>query len=111
MCIRDRVYPTLRVSVMGRVQKPGAYYLLESEGFSHLLARAGTADRADLARAWVIRDGRKIKVDLRSPEPGLEPQDGDLLVIPGVWWPSLSDVYYALGAAALAFSIYSLAGR
>ena len=106
-----KVEPMIRVSVMGRVQKPGEYYLLQSDGFVQLLALAGTRDRADIARARVIRQGRAIGLDLRRPDPGLLPQNGDVLVIPGAWWPSLTDIYYAIGTAALAVSLYSLAGR
>lgn len=78
-----------RVYLLGQVNKPGDYQLRPNVGIFELLASAGgTTNRADLAKAVVIRGKTEtIKVDLldaiaKSKTPEAKLQAGDVLFIP-----------------------------
>ena len=57
------------VSIVGPVDKPGVYLVQENQTLLSLLAQAGTISRdAGLRRAYILRDGTQIPIDLY---PGL----------------------------------------
>ncbi len=99
-----KVYPMNRVYISGNVAKPGVYYALPTDDFLKLVAAAGPKDRADLARVKVVRAGKVIGVDLRRPVK-LMPADGDVVIVPRCWWPTLQQIYYALAAVAVLISL------
>ena len=80
------------VSVIGPVSTPGSFPLTENMTLISLLAQAGNpGEGAGLRKAYVLRDGRQIPVDLRAllvegqnnPElAGFRMENGDVLVIP-----------------------------
>ena len=83
---------TTEVSIIGPVARPGAYALTDNLTLISLLAKAGNpSDGAALRKAYVLRAGKQIPVDLRAmlvegqtnPElAGFAMEDGDVLVIP-----------------------------
>jgi protein involved in polysaccharide export with SLBB domain len=83
-----------QVSVIGQVAKPGSYPLEEGTTLLSLLAAAGNAGNgAGLSRAYVLRTGVQIPINLRPAvvENQLDPkitifrlQPNDVLVIPDV---------------------------
>jgi len=82
------------VSVTGQVVKPGAFPLTDDLSLLSLLAAAGNpAPGAGLSRAYVLRAGKQIPLDLRpalvdnqvdSTLSDFKLQDGDALVVPDV---------------------------
>ena len=80
-------------TVVGAVRKPGNYALAPGESLSSLLNRAGGAiPSASLSRAFVLRNGTAIPLDLRVTEFTLRAgvleltqfkfRAGDVLVVP-----------------------------
>ncbi|MCA9493517.1 MAG: polysaccharide biosynthesis/export family protein [Myxococcales bacterium] len=77
----------LVVLVMGSVQKEGAFGFVEGMTVSQALARAGGASPvANLSAAYVLRDGQKLRVNLRKVRRGRAEdvvlQAGDQLHVP-----------------------------
>ena len=57
----------LRVSVLGEVRTPGPYSIEPGTSLLQLLTRAGGPnERASLRKAYVVREGRRIPVDLQA---------------------------------------------
>ena len=78
-----------RVYLLGQVQRPGEIELRPNVGLLELLATAGgPTNRADLAKAVVIRDKTEtIKLDLfnalaKNRDPDVKLRAGDVLFIP-----------------------------
>jgi protein involved in polysaccharide export with SLBB domain len=81
-----------QVHVVGQVQRPGAYPLKDGMNLISLLSEAGNqTPGAALSRAYVLRDGKQIPVDLRAllidgrVDPavaGFKLKNGDVLAIP-----------------------------
>lgn len=77
-----------RVIVLGQVNRPGAYDLLEGQKVADLIAAAGgVTGRAALARAFVVRGSEQIPVDLQKilagdVEANIPVRSGDMLVVP-----------------------------
>ncbi len=80
------------ISVVGQVEKAGAFELEPTTTFSTLMTQTGgPTPRAALNKAYVLRDGVRIPVDLTDAVAGLNPPPGapefklqpkDILVIP-----------------------------
>lgn len=81
-----------QVHVVGQVGRPGAYPLKPGMNLISLLSEAGNqTDGAALSRAYVLRDGKQISVDLRAllidgridpTVAGFQLKNGDVLAIP-----------------------------
>jgi polysaccharide export outer membrane protein len=57
----------LNVSVLGEVRAPGPYPIEPGTSLLQLLTRAGgPTERANLRAAYVVREGRRIRVDLQA---------------------------------------------
>lgn len=92
-----------RVTVTGPVDKPGSYPIEEGQTLLSLLAQAGNPSRdAGLRKAYILRDGVQIPVDLYpalvegaiDPEiAGFRLQSGD-----GIYIPDTSDQVTITGA-------------
>jgi protein involved in polysaccharide export with SLBB domain len=86
--------PQRQVHVTGRVAKPGAYDISDGLSVVELMAMAGNAlPGAGLSKAYVMRDGQKIPLNLYQvlvagqPDPDVTNfkfQNGDVLVVPDV---------------------------
>ena len=82
------VYPLIRVSVLGEVVKPGLYSVDPGTSLIQLVTLVGGPNaNADLTHATVIREGRRVAVDLRSALEGsatgrLVLYSNDVLVVP-----------------------------
>ena len=77
-----------RITVLGQVNRPGAYELLEGQRVSELLAAAGgLTTRAAPERGFVVRGAQQIPVDLKKVlagdlEANVQLQPGDMMVVP-----------------------------
>ncbi len=77
-----------RIIVLGQVNRPGAYDLLEGQHVSDLIAAAGgVTTRAAQSRAFLVRGTEQIPVDLRKVlagdvEANLSLRTGDMMVVP-----------------------------
>ncbi len=77
-----------RIVVLGQVNRPGAYDLLEGQRVSDLIAAAGgVTTRAALTRAFIVRNNEQIAVDLAKVlagdvEANVALKAGDMLVVP-----------------------------
>ncbi|HKX19296.1 MAG TPA: SLBB domain-containing protein [bacterium] len=77
-----------RIIVLGQVNKPGAYDLLEGQRVTDLIAGAGgPTAKAALAQAFVVRGEQQIPVDLKKAlagDPGADIvlQPRDMMVVP-----------------------------
>lgn len=77
-----------RIVVLGQVNRPGAYDLLEGQRVADLIAAAGgVTAKAALARAFIVRGGEQLPVDLQkilagATEANLQVRAGDMLVVP-----------------------------
>jgi polysaccharide biosynthesis/export protein len=77
-----------RIVALGEVNHPGAYELLEGQHVTDLLAAAGgPTPRAGLPKAYIMREGIQMPVDLKhvlngdaAANTALKP--GDMLVVP-----------------------------
>lgn len=66
------VEPLLRVSVGGEVRQPSLYRLTPETTVAQAVAMAGgVAERGDLQRVRLFRDGAELRVDLARPQVGL----------------------------------------
>lgn len=81
--------PTLRVSVVGEVLRPGLIDLVESGGVVEAIAAAGgQTAKAGLSRARIVRGGVQIPVDLHqaillgNPTGNVPLRDGDTIYVP-----------------------------
>ncbi len=94
-----------RVTITGPVDKPGAYTIQEGQTLLSLLAEAGNPTReAALRKAYVLRDGTQIPVDLYPAlvEGAIDPkvagfrlQRGD-----GIYIPNISEQVTVTGAVS-----------
>lgn len=79
-----------RIVVLGQVNRPGAYDLLEGQRVADLLAAAGgLTARAALPRAFLVRGPEQVPVDLQKILAGdvaanLPLRPGDMLVVPEI---------------------------
>ena len=79
-----------RIVVLGQVNRPGAYDLLEGQRVADLLAAAGgLTARAALSRAFLVRGPEQVPVDLQKilagdVEANLPLRPGDMMVVPEV---------------------------
>ncbi len=77
-----------RIIVLGQVNRPGSYDLLEGQHVSDLIAAAGgVTTRAALSRASLVRGTEQIPVDLEKVlagdvEANLSLRAGDMMVVP-----------------------------
>ena len=77
-----------RITVLGQVNRPGAYQLLQGQRVSELLAAAGgLAGNAAPTLAFVVRGTQQIPVDLAKVlagnlEANIALQPGDMVVVP-----------------------------
>jgi protein involved in polysaccharide export with SLBB domain len=86
--------PKLQVYVTGQVEKSGAFELLESTTMLGLLSQAGGPTKsAALSRAYVLRRGKEMPLDLRSvlvqgksesSVTGFALENGDVLFLPAL---------------------------
>jgi protein involved in polysaccharide export with SLBB domain len=73
---------------LGQVNRPGSYALLEGQHLSDLLAATGgPTQKAGLAKAFIMRNGQQVPVDLKRVLDGdvdanLALKTGDMLVVP-----------------------------
>ncbi len=83
--------PTVRITVVGEVAKPGTYDVeVNSDAVQAIALAGGTTEFAALQRAFVDRGGTMIPVDLYraivqgeiTPANNPPLQDGDVLVVP-----------------------------
>lgn len=84
----------LLVNVLGQVNRPGTLEISEDMSLLDILTQAGNpTERAGLSRAYVIRDGKEIPLNLRplliegKHDPYIETfkiQPGDILYIPEI---------------------------
>ena len=77
---------TIRVTVLGKVARPGTYELRNDAGLAQALAAAGglTAD-ADGSSATLTRQGGALTVNLTPLDPNSQPTplaDGDVIYVP-----------------------------
>ena len=74
---------TIRVTVLGKVARPGTYELRDDAGVVQALAAAGgLAVGADGAAATLTRGAESVVVDLSSTETATPVADGDVLFVP-----------------------------
>ncbi len=77
-----------RIVVLGQVNRPGAYDLLEGQRVGDLLAAAGGATtKAALQRTFIVRGTEQISVDLKqilegNLEANIALRAGDMMVVP-----------------------------
>ncbi len=77
-----------RIIVLGQVNRPGSYDLLEGQRISDLLAAAGgVTNRAALPGAFLVRGSEQIAVDLKKvldgdTEANLPLHTGDMMIVP-----------------------------
>jgi len=77
-----------RIVALGEVNRPGAYDLLEGQHVTDLLAAAGgPTPKAGLPKAYLMREGTQIPIDLKSVLNGDHDanaalKSGDMLVVP-----------------------------
>jgi polysaccharide biosynthesis/export protein len=77
-----------RIVALGEVGRPGAYDLLEGQRISELLAAAGgPTKKAGLTKAFIMRDGAQVPVDLKrvlagDAEANMALKPGDMVVVP-----------------------------
>ena len=77
-----------RIVVLGQVTRPGAYDFLDGQRVSNLLAGAGgITPQAAPKRAFIVRDGEQIPVDVEKvlngeTEANIPLQAGDMMVVP-----------------------------
>ncbi len=82
------VQPLVRISVLGDVRNPGLFPVEPGTSLLQLVTIAGgPAERADLRRVAVVRDGRRFEVDLESGLSGsaagrITLISNDLVVVP-----------------------------
>lgn len=79
-----------RVIILGQVNRPGAYDLLEGQRVADLIAAAGGLTvRAALSRAFVVRGAEQIPIDLQKVLAGdmqanIPVRPGDMVVVPEI---------------------------
>jgi polysaccharide export outer membrane protein len=77
-----------RIVALGMVQRPGPYDLLEGQHLSDLIAAAGGLNsKAAMDKAFIVRDGTQVPVDLHKVMAGdatsnVALRAGDMLVVP-----------------------------
>jgi polysaccharide export outer membrane protein len=77
-----------RIVVLGQVNRPGAYDLMDGQRVADLIAAAGgVTGKAALARAFIVRGAEQIPVDLQrilagATDANLQVRPGDMLVVP-----------------------------
>jgi polysaccharide biosynthesis/export protein len=72
------------ISVLGQVNRPGEYPIQPGEGILDVLASAGgPTDRADLAKAQVLRGNPTQTIDLNILGAFAKGQDPDVTLLPG----------------------------
>lgn len=109
------VYPLIRVSVLGEVVKPGLFSVDPGTSLIQLVTLVGGPNNnADLTHATVIREGKRVAVDLRSALEGsatgrLVLYSNDVLVVPRKSNRfSKENVGFALGTISVLLQIIGL---
>ncbi len=76
------------IVALGQVARPGSYFLLEGQRLSDLMAATGgVTPRASMTKAFIMRDGQQMPVDLKRVLAGdvaanLALRAGDMLIVP-----------------------------
>ncbi len=79
-----------RIIILGQVNRPGAYDMLEGQRVADLIAAAGGLTlRAALSRAFLVRGAEQIPVDLQKVLAGdmqanIPVRPGDMVVVPEI---------------------------
>ncbi|MBN1150813.1 polysaccharide export protein [candidate division WOR-3 bacterium] len=109
------VIPIWKVTILGEVKSPGVFEVEGSVTASRLLALSGgPAQRADLARAELFRDGEEIPLNLKTcmsmsgTEGDIELQSGDVIYVPKVWWPSWGEWGTIMTTLTFLITLYKL---
>ncbi|MEJ7811601.1 MAG: polysaccharide biosynthesis/export family protein [Gemmatimonadaceae bacterium] len=108
------VQPFIQVSVLGEVRAPGLFVVEPGTTLLQLLTKAGgPADRADLGRARVVREGREVRIDLKRVMAGSASgryflYSNDLLVVPRKGGLTRDNALFAFGAMSVVLSFWSL---
>ncbi|MBN1620687.1 polysaccharide export protein [candidate division WOR-3 bacterium] len=92
------IIPVWKVTILGEVKSPGVYSVEGSVTASRLLALSGgPAQRADLIRSTLYRDGQESSLNLKrcisltGTQEDIELKSGDVIYVPKVWWPSWTE--------------------
>ena len=109
------VYPLIRVSVLGEVVKPGLYSVDPGTSLIQLVTLVGGPNaNSDLTHATVIREGKRVPVDLRSALEGsatgrLVLYSNDVLVVPrrSTFW-SRENLSFVFTGLSLAIAVMNL---
>ncbi len=56
---------SIQISITGEISEPGSYKINRPITLLHLISKAkGLTDKADLKRSFVLRDGKKLSIDM-----------------------------------------------
>lgn len=109
------VIPVWNITILGEVKSPGVYDVEGSITASRLLALSGgPAQRADLVRAALYRDGNEIHLNLKEclamsgTEKDVELKSGDVIYVPKVWWPSWTEWGTIMTTMTFMITLYKL---
>ncbi|MBN2363244.1 polysaccharide export protein [candidate division WOR-3 bacterium] len=109
------VIPVWNITILGEVKSPGVYDVEGSITASRLLSLSGgPAQRADLVRAALYRDGNEIHLNLKEclamsgTEKDVELKSGDVIYVPKVWWPSWTEWGTIMTTMTFMITLYKL---
>jgi polysaccharide export outer membrane protein len=113
------VRPMYSVSVLGQVNRPGAFEISGGEHLSRLIAMAGgSASNGMISRSTVSRSGKSAQTDLKKAiEEGRTVDDlgirsGDVIFVPkSPWYREFSSWALLVSSVSLAFAIYDRVER
>ena len=87
------ILPIVRVNIFGEVNKPGYYYVTQTDKLGDLIAMAGgTTDAANLGGITLTRNGKELDVDGEkiieggNKEYDIALQSGDQIYVPKKWF-------------------------
>lgn len=105
------VQPLIRINVLGEVLNPGLQPVEPGITLLSLLSLVGgTTDRADLEKAYVIREGQRYSVDLERALAGdvtgsIPLYSNDVLVIPRKGGLTRENLSFFMTAASMALAV------
>ncbi len=109
------IIPVWKVTILGEVKSPGVYSVEGSVTASRLLALSGgPAQRADLVRSTLYRDGEESSLNLKKcisltgTEEDIELKSGDVIYVPKVWWPSWTEWGTIMTTMTFLITLYRL---
>jgi polysaccharide export outer membrane protein len=113
------VRPIYSVSVLGQVNRPGAFEVAGGEHLSRLIAMAGgSATNGMIQRSTVSRGGTSKQTDLKKAiEEGRTVDDvgirsGDVIFVPkSPWYREFNNWAVLVSSVSLAFAIYDRVDR